>query len=442
LAALLSGVAEGGTLGRSIGICSGIGTLVLILAIRALGFGWFSAPVVYLSYLWLFHFPLVLFGSLNPATLQNLPPEIYQWTLAPTWHRAALIALACVAAFTAGVSFFSGRLGSRPQTERWNDYALLAWLGGVEALFGAGLLAVSIVRGGGVQVFQTAYVELYESVFSGTYPYGVLLFTIGVSTALMGVKNRYLWVPIAAQVLYACVMLLLGARSAALLGMVIAVISLSKRGVKIPRSVAIISAVGVLWLIAVVGVARQGGVSDNFASASSADPIDALLEMGGSLRTVDVFDEWTLAGDDFQLGAGYWLPFERGIGFVIPSLRSELVGDPRAASEVLLSRRGGMGGSVVAEAYYNFGLLAPLLVFVPLGWLMAWLDRNARTPISAAWLVVVLYPLLLEVRNWFISVPAMLAVGAVPLVLLTLHRRRRKAAQDSESEVRPEYQSC
>src|SRR5437879_10313553 len=122
LAALLLGAAESEQLWPSISICSGIAGLALILAVRSLGFDWASGPVVYLSYLWLFHFPLALFGVvLSNAILRNVPFHIYQWTLTEHWYKALLITVTCAAAFALGVSIFGGRksygLGTRPWTD-------------------------------------------------------------------------------------------------------------------------------------------------------------------------------------------------------------------------------------------------------------------------------------------------------------------------------------
>jgi hypothetical protein len=436
LVALLTGVAENEALWRPIGICSGIAALALIPALARMGFGWFSAPVVYLAYLWLFHFPLALFTSLSSDTLHGLPVFIQAWMFDPTWYRAELIALTCAATFTVGASLSGRRQVRGEQRQCWSPDVPLAAIGWTQVLCGALMIAFSIVKGGGVQVFQTPYAELFDSVFAGPFTYGVLLFTFGVPVTLASVRAGSIWALIGLQGAWACVMLLLGARTAALFGPLLVAMVLTKRGVKMPRWTVIVSVAAVFWVIAAVGVARQGPVSDNITSAKGAGPLDALLEMGGSLYTVRLFDTWILDGDRFQLGGGYWLPVERAIGTVIPGIRSDLHTDPRAASEVLSSRTHGLGGSAVAEAYYNFGFFAPFVFFLPLGWLLGRLDRSA-SPLAVAWLVVLLYPLLMEVRGWFLSVPFIVALGATPLLLRSFSawRHRMRSADAKAGRV-------
>ena len=439
--ALLLGAAEDETLWPSIGIGAGVLAFALILALRYLGFNWFSAPVVYLSYLWVFHFPLALLTSLSDDIALTLPPYIYQWTLDPGWYRAALIALTSAAAFTAGISVFSGWPVNREPDGPWNHDSFLTKAAVIEAIVGGVLILFSIAQAGGAEVFHLGYGDLFDTVFAGPFSNGVFLLTFGIPIALAGCKPSYFKVLFGAQILFTFFMLLLGARSAALFGPLMTVMVLSKRGVRVPRWVMAAAFIAVLWVIAIVSVARQGGVRDNLETATAARPVDALLEMGGSLYTVSLFDSWVLDGDALQMGASYWLPFERAIGLVIPSVRSDLHSDPRAASEVLLSRTSGLGGSAVAEAHYNFGPFA-FMFFLPIGWLIVYLDRSARSAISTAWLVVMFYPLLLEVRGWFISVPAITALGAVPLLVLTAYNKRRISQYVAAPALRPRRGPC
>jgi prepilin signal peptidase PulO-like enzyme (type II secretory pathway) len=91
---------------------------------------------------------------------------------------------------------------------------------------------------------------------------------------------------------------------------------------------------------------------------------------------------------------------------------------------ILISRRvGPIGFSPVAEAYRNFGDAGPFLVMMLVGIILALLDRRPRTAESQLAVAVVMIPLLINVRNSFVPIPAQLVMGAALLLLLLVLRR-------------------
>jgi hypothetical protein len=148
------------------------------------------------------------------------------------------------------------------------------------------------------------------------------------------------------------------------------------------------------------------------------------------LQTVSLAVGWIEGGDQQLWGGGYWLPIERGVGLFIPGVRRDIATDPRAMGEVLLSRASGLGGSAVAESFYNFGP-AGALVFVVFGYLLGYIELAAHSPYTLAWGGVILYALTLEIRNWFISVPAMIVVGSIPILIGYCLRERRRNTSSS-----------
>jgi hypothetical protein len=173
----------------------------------------------------------------------------------------------------------------------------------------------------------------------------------------------------------------------------------------------------------------------------SVSPIGALVEMGGSLETTSMALDWIDNGDSYLLGGSYWLPFERGLGLVLP-LRSNLETDPRAMNMVMVSRIGGLGGSAVAESYYNFSVFGTLF-FVALGMLLAHIDRGTGSVATSA-LGVVLYAFLFQARNWFISVPLFVILGLAPLaacLCLEAMQRRRRSAGAARDTLLPDLRT-
>jgi hypothetical protein len=75
-----------------------------------------------------------------------------------------------------------------------------------------------------------------------------------------------------------------------------------------------------------------------------------------------------------------------------------------------------------------------------LGYLLARLERNALSPLSASFMSVVLYAFVFQARNWFINVPSLIIVGSVPLIFclcLEAVLNRRRNAVIAEALYRP-----
>lgn len=423
--ALLSGMTASESYCGPIGVFCGTASIVVIATMHRLGFAWLSGPIVYAGYLWLFHFPLLFIGSLDSARLDHLPFQIQLWTHGESWYIAGLLALLCLTAFALGSGLSLGmtsRLHVSLKAGRWQDEPLQK-LGLLELVVGVGMIVVAIVKSGGYAIFTEAYRALYDDLFGkGLYAIGINLATQGLLFSAIGVKQRGLKTVFLCQGAFTCILLAFGARSNALIPALLFFVIMEKRKIKLPRWIMVGAPLILLWVIAIVGAARNEAVLGNAReTAFVVTPMDGLLELGASLHTVALGVEWIKGGDKIQLGGGYWLPFERMIGLLVPEVRRPLETDPRAMSEVLLSRERGLGGSTVAESYYNFGMIGALIFFLPLGYLIGRLN-NADTPIATAWFIVFLYPFLIDVRNWFLSVPAMVLTGIVPMAALYLYR--------------------
>src|SRR5690348_18444717 len=61
----------------AIGVGAGIVSLAVIAVLRVSGFGWHSAPVVYITFVWMFHFPMALFIHIVPDLWTQLSAQIY-----------------------------------------------------------------------------------------------------------------------------------------------------------------------------------------------------------------------------------------------------------------------------------------------------------------------------------------------------------------------------
>jgi hypothetical protein len=422
---------------RLIGIATALAALCLIWILRSADYEWQSGPVAYLVLMWLFHFPLTLLVSLGTNLDSVLPASILSWSETGDWYRASAFADACAACFVLGCLFVSpaykevSRTIPRPNSS-------LYFTGMVTIAVSACSLLALFLGAGGESVFSESYLRLYDTLFGSTFTLACFMVSIGAILATLSSKPRMRWLPLVLQGAVTIVTLLTGARQYALVGVLVLAVIAAKVGLRVKPLFLTGGVLLVLLIISFVGATRQNGVLNSAADADlRADaaldngggdkigPIAALAEMGGSLQTVSLTIGWIEAGDDLRWGGSYWLPIERGLGLLVPGTREGISDDPRAVSEVTTARAPTSGGSVVAEAFFNFGFGGVAVLFV-LGCLLAYIERRARTCLGLAWGGVVLYAFTLEVRNWFVSVPAQILFGSLPIMVGLYFRYREQ----------------
>jgi O-antigen polysaccharide polymerase Wzy len=393
----------------AIGVGAGIVSLAVIGLLRVVGYGWHSAPVVYIAFLWMFHFPMALFIHLIPDLWTQLSAQIYGWTQIASWYRAAFYSLLCVIAFAIGCLLVPP--GRRAAEEPAGTSLLRFAAGAATAVAGVGWLYFLMLRAGGLDLFGSGYAALYNTVFGPDFATAVFLVSAGCFLAIVSAPARLVWAPVVLQLAGSVPVLLTGSRQFALIGPLVLAVLAVRRGIRVGFVTSAISCAMVLWLISYVGETRSHGVMEGVTS-HAVGPVGALVEMGGSLETTSLALDWIENGDSYLLGGSYCLPFERGLGLVLP-LRQSLETDPRAMNMVMVSRIGGLGGSAVAESYYNFSVFGTLY-FLLLGVLLARIDAAGGSAASSI-LGVVLYAFLFQARNWFLSVPLFVILGLVPL---------------------------
>ena len=82
-----------------------------------------------------------------------------------------------------------------------------------------------------------------------------------------------------------------------------------------------ILAIAVLSFLVVTGIVKNARVSGDYSGNLGINPLNAVAEMGSSLRAVQETVKWR-KHDNFELlmGASYWAPFERQFALFIPQL--------------------------------------------------------------------------------------------------------------------------
>lgn len=141
---------------------------------------------------------------------------------------------------------------------------------------------------------------------------------------------------------------------------------------------------------------------------------DAFVEMGESLHPVEKVVRWRAEGEALEMGSSYWAPIERAAARVLPDVRTIAAEDDMRIMNVLVTDRvGGIGFSPVAEAYRNFGAVGVVLILGLLGAGLAAIDRIADRGLAVLAIATLYVPLLINVRNSFVSVPLQCGLGVL-----------------------------
>jgi O-antigen polysaccharide polymerase Wzy len=398
-----------------------VGSLIAIARV-------WSATGVYAAVFGCFHFGLIVLlasGYIAPA---ELPPWVENWVLSSFAADAAALALAASLAFASGAALvYSQRVQvwmSNPRDARVTT-AHSHGVAGSVLVFGALATWCGIVLSvGGATAFFSAYDDYLQMTSEFGTTLAVVWPVLGCGI-VMAVTGRPGWHRTAAVIAFGCfaiVALPLGLRSEVMFPTVVVLIALARCGKAVTPVKAAGFGLALLLIIPLVRDVRSTGLGALADAELAAPGLDALAEMGASLHPVEKVVRWHAEGEAFEKGATYWAPFERAASRLLPGLRSRAAAedDLRIMNVLVLDRVGAIGFSPVAEAYRNFGPIGVVIVLGLLGMVMAAID-TIRDPGTAVLVIAIAYvPLLINVRNSFVSVPAQCVAGLVIVIVVAI----------------------
>lgn len=415
----------------------GLGAGIVVFFRRGLRADWLHPAVVYMIIFWLFHFGLVFPAALDPDILFSMAPWYYQYFSRPEAGTAVIAALLFMAFFAWGASLLSSPRPVRAESKKRFRTPELVLGGWAMILLGLGIL-VSFVITYGIQVFFLPYSDYIE--ISNTPTYAIINIAFGL--ILLAVGGSSVRTVIGAGLLTYMPLFLLtmasGSRTGPLFSLVVIIIILSMRGIRIPRVWLAVGALAVLVLISTIRDVRSPGLAgarDAAGSISIGDPMAGMTELGSSICPVIVTAEF-MRTSPYLYGSSYVYPFYRQIARAIGRDPGSPETDARFIATYITSFYGSIGFSTVAEAYANGGLAGVAIFAVLWGLALGWLVRKAGTPYGAAFLAAVLIPMMSNIRNSFIYVPAWIFFGAIPLVAMKILRKgisKRRSREISEA---------
>jgi len=397
---------------------------VAVAALLAALAGVWTAAAVYGAVFWCFHFGLVATVAIGYFSPSDVPAADESWILSPFGAEAAVVSFAGMCAFTSGaclVYWLRRKSASAAQAQSHAVGDVAHPYGGVGSFLVFAALAswcAVVLLAGGVSGFFKTYEEFRDMTSAYAVPIGMISPTLacGIVVAFTGARGWHRTAAIAAFACFAVVALPIGLRTDVMFPAVAVIVASARCGRAFSPLKAAALGLGLVLLIPIVREVRSFGVGA-LGEAIAKPRLDALVEMGGSLRPVEQVVRWHAEGDQYELGASYWAPVERAAARLLPDVQASAAdNDMRLMNVLVLDRIGAIGFSPVAEAFRNFGPLGVVLVLALVGMALAAIDtiRDRRLAVLA---IATLYPpLLINVRNSFVAVPVQCLAGILLLV--------------------------
>lgn len=336
------------------------------------------------------------------------------WVRTDSFIDAVGLVAAALAAVTAGA--FVTRLMRFP-----NKAAVLGKSKSVEfasyiALsLGWALLLSFFFRAGGFGLFSGGYSRFFEASADPTFGYASLAVGLGCALGVVS-PGRCAKVAWLSWIVFALFMLGVGARGNALYPLVAMIFAVgSRRQIRLwaIASVALLFSV----LVAAIRVGRSSGIAGTADAIREATPFHAIAELGYSVYPVMSVKGWVDHGEPTMGGATLFVLPLRLIESILGIPQADALSDSRFFNVLIENRLGAVGGSPVAEAYMNGGLPFVLGLMFVVGLTLGVMDRARRGVWSTAVSVVILLPLVMNVRNFFSALPVYWVLGGLLLAV-------------------------
>jgi len=414
-------------------ILGSIGLGLIVLLRQFLRADWLSPVVIYAGIFWVFHFGLVFPASIIPEMLDDIPFWNRDWLFTRETNFAVTASLLFMTCFALGAIIIPrSATNVAINLPRDESVILMGWL----AIAAGILLYLSSFLARGTDFFLQPYSVFYAD--SNIFAYSVYLVSYGLILHLAGgmrIRNALIvfattYIPIALPTLLA------GSRTSVMFCLVVLSIILGKRGIK-PNTLAILIFVSLsLALTGTLREVRQYGLGELSAGQITTEiqsPLSGLSEIGASLRPVYASVDY-FQNSDYLYGETYFYPLFRQIARLAGESTGTHETDIRFIASYINYIYGSIGFSTVAEAHVNGGLVAIVIFSVLWGIIVRTLDDHANTSIQIGLLGGVLIPMLVNIRNSFIFVPAWIFLAIMPLLIVIILKGTFFHAREGEGK--------
>lgn len=385
---------------------------------------WAFAPML-LFLIVLFHVGLFL-GPTFTGRYQLLSGSSTAWVETTEMRLAIWFVGLCVEAFALGASMV--RLLAGPDDARDlsdNGFAAsAAHVGSVVLIGSVAAWFITVIRLFGPHAFQLSYLDFFQATRSSSIAYVNLGIALGLVLVCLNPTARASRRGLVVFAVFAVASMSIGARSTTMFAAAAGTVVLAYR-IRMPRPVTMVPIVlGVVSLLGLIRVTRLYGILNVHARDVLLAPLTGFAELGYTVRVVQTSFYWHGVLNEPIMNGGTYFGWPARVIQELASGSPPPTTDFRLMNVEISTRIGGLGGSILAEAHHNFGVIGGLLVAFGLGLASAWASRRVRTTLGLAVLGVVAVPIFIHVRNSFAPVVFTVICGLTLLAIAHLMQRR------------------
>lgn len=404
--------------------------LGIVSLVRVLPLGFWSPANVFLIIVAFFHL------GLAPHWIFGIDPGFTRaddqfWFEGPIGILALRLVSLAIAGYVLAVIFSAAIRRRRIEIENLDSAqspdARIYAVGGAFLLIGSisAWLFISLTAGG-PSIFTGSYIQYLELTSSTPLPYVYIAIGVGLGMTMMAPIKGWTLLAVALFIGFAVVAFFIGLRGEVLFPVAVAATVMATRR-KMPGG---IRSVFVLVLgLAAINLAQQIrllGVAASNLESVQASPLNALSELGQTIRVVAHAAMWQIDnGDPLRWGETYTVSIARFLetvgGAPVPADT-----DYRLFNVEIADRSGAIGGSVIGEAFHNFGFVGVVVVMMILGAFFAGFSLAPRTPVMLAVYVTLAVPLFNHIRNSFVGVIPAFVIGLAFVLAVWLFANVRK----------------
>lgn len=400
--------------------------------------GVWSASSIFIIIFWCFHFGVILANAIGiDVTNMTGNDLIWRWINSPLYTRAEALAVLGIASFSLVTVIKSKDMeleGADDEEEQEDEakedmsdspyYKSLKVLSYILLFGGIGYWVFIMSSLGGITALFAGYGVYLR--FVENYPIiSTIYWAIGIGFTLLGVlgKRKDMLLGIIVFGLWGGIAFVMGLRGEVMYPAAAFLVTIARQ-VKLPwRPRFFIVPIVLLSLISFVREYRiDGSINEN-----SFNPVFGLMEMGGSLQTVVIAEEWIANGlDKFRYGETIYAPFERIVDRItlVPVDASQK--DFRLMNVAMTDRNGPYGFSPIAEGFMNMGAAGVAIIMMLLSLFLNFFDARPVSILTDSYLGGIIFILFTFIRNAFTHIPGQSLLLAITLTIVYVFFKRKQ----------------